>query len=917
MVECTYVAQDQGEVISMLDIENQIVNKSFELYGQQNFELKEHQYYWGKVQLQNNLTDATNLSEWVLYFSHTLTEIDLFVEQPDGGFHHVLNGFYRNPNEKAFSPRVEGNFCKVILPPQQPITVYFRAKGSRNKVSPNFTIDLRHIDVLYHRLQVKSSAQFLFIGFIAMMLFYNLFLYFLRRDLSFIYYSGYLFFLILYTSNISGELGTLLVYIIPNHLEYTYVANFGIILGFMCYIAFFRSFLNLKNLLPKWDLFFHRLFLIGIPILMVQAVVMFTSNFSFAQTDIFSLVYIVLFLPTTIVFIYHLYKTGDKKGRFIVLGMVFWLIGIAANSIMWANVSSFNVLDMFFLKVGSVLEIMIFSLGLAYRERETYAAKEQAQFELEKSEMIKKQEAAEKKRLKKMDVLKSRLYTNITHEFRTPLTVIMGINENIQGHLQEKKLIRRNSKNLLRLINQLLDLSKLESAELQINKTPGDIATYLQYLTESFYSMAVDKGVRLVYFTEEESVKVLFDEEKIQHIIYNLLSNALKFTEETGQVVVNLKKETLQEKEFLKILVKDNGIGISEDVQPHIFDRFYQVDNSSSRKGEGTGIGLSLVKELVDLLKGKIEVSSTVGKGTTFTVWLPFDPITEEVPLRDYTHLQAANKKQKTLVDQAALLQKKSEGIQTSEEENLPILLLIEDNQDVVLYIQSILEKSYTIHSTKNGQLGIEQAFQLIPDIIISDVMMPIMDGNEVCQTLKKDERTSHIPIILLTAKNTQADKLKGLKFGADDYLTKPFYREELLLRLDNLITNRLLMQKKYANSLDLPSPIVERSIDDQFLQKLKEIVEKRFDQPTFNVAELAQALLMDRSQVYRKVKALTGKSVAHYIRSARLQKGLDLLRYSKMNISEIAYEIGYTDPSYFTRTFQKEYGMLPSAFRS
>jgi len=258
--------------------------------------------------------------------------------------------------------------------------------------------------------------------------------------------------------------------------------------------------------------------------------------------------------------------------------------------------------------------------------------------ELEKNQILQEQELAEVQRLKELDELKSRLYTNITHEFRTPLTVIMGMNENMSSHPEEQKLIRRNSKNLLQLINQLLDLSKIESTELNLYKQSGDIVAYLQYLTESFHSMATDKGVRLTYYSEEETLTILYDEVKIQHVFYNLLSNAIKFTAEGGKVILHLQKVEIEDQAFLKAKVKDTGIGIPEAQKSHIFDRFYQVDNSNTRQGEGTGIGLALVKELVQLMQGKIEVNSQVGKGTEFIICLPIEAaIPESVSSKEPT----------------------------------------------------------------------------------------------------------------------------------------------------------------------------------------------------------------------------------------------------------------------------------------
>ncbi len=529
--------------------------------------------------------------------------------------------------------------------------------------------------------------------------------------------------------------------------------------------------------------------------------------------------------------------------------------------------------------------------------------------------------------LKEMDELKTRFFTNITHEFRTPLTVIMGINENIKGHNKEKTLIRRNSKNLMNLVNQLLDISKAEFGKLRVNDSWGNLIPFLQYLTESFASRATDKNINLTFYTEIDEVMTLFDEGKVQQILYNLLSNALKFTEPGGKVIVHVLVEN-HKKPSIIIKVNDSGIGIPEQLKGNIFDRFYQADNSNTRRGEGTGIGLALVKELVTLLEGDINVESTEGKGTQFTVRLPIrmnkTQTTPEFSLNQskkaaiLTHLT-----HDSIQEEETNMRKEQEP--DEELVSKPILLIIEDNHDVAIYIESILEDDYHIHKATNGDIGINKAFDLIPDIIISDVMMPIKDGYEVCETLKEDIRTSHIPIILLTAKATQEDKLEGLKYGADVYLTKPFHKDELEVRLQKLIEAK---QKRQAYYTQIPLKKQQISVtasknqegshpDDDFMYKLQNIVEERHGDNQFGVAELTQAMGMSKTQMYRKLKALTNKTPSIFIRSWRLQKAKSLLTSSQLNISEIAYSIGFSDPNYFSRTFQDEFGQSPRDYRN
>lgn len=530
-------------------------------------------------------------------------------------------------------------------------------------------------------------------------------------------------------------------------------------------------------------------------------------------------------------------------------------------------------------------------------------------------------ERAEAHRLRELDALKSRLYTNITHEFRTPLTVIMGMAGNIKGHTEEKELIRRNSENLLRLINQILDLSKLDAGRLHIDAIQADIVPYLQYLTESFYSLAEEKRIRLTFYPEIKGLFMDFDEAKIQQIVYNLLSNAVKFTPEGGKIILHLRQLEARGQPWLQIKVSDTGVGIAEKELPHIFDRFYQVEGrNSGATYSGTGIGLALTKELVELMGGQIAVESKPGAGTDFLILLPIR--------------RMAGKPQKApagtlkIEESEAGFVPRSEGLLTAPDETATdpdhaTLLIIEDNRDVVTYIRSLLQADYRIEIARNGQEGIDKALELIPDIIISDVMMPEKDGYEVCETLKKDRRTSHIPIILLTARATAADRIMGLRKGADVYLMKPFNKEELYVRLEKLLELRRDLQRRYAgerfgkfSKFGKSGAAAEPTLEDLFLQQLQKTVLENLDDSTLGAEQLGRAVHLSTSQLYRKLNALTGEPPNAFIRKIRLHQAMEMLTITHLSISEIAYAVGFNDPNYFSRAFSKEFGKTPIEIR-
>jgi DNA-binding response OmpR family regulator len=402
-----------------------------------------------------------------------------------------------------------------------------------------------------------------------------------------------------------------------------------------------------------------------------------------------------------------------------------------------------------------------------------------------------------------------------------------------------------------------------------------------------------------------------FDEKKIETIISNILSHAIKFSKEKGEIQLRLQEDN----DRLLLRVKDNGIGIPPDKLPHIFERFYQAEGSqdvrNTHRQTGSGIGLTLTKELVELMGGEITATSKLGEGTEFTISLP---ISRQAPVVNSASL-AQMTIPSTQIERQSMLD-------PSNGDPLPLLLLIEDNTDIASYIMTILEGRYLVEWARNGASGITKAVEIIPDAIITDVMMPEKDGFEVCQTLKNDEHTSHIPIIMLTAKIDVASKLEGLGVGADAYLAKPFLKEELFIRLEKMVELRRKLQERYAGKSDFlnsdkqESPASEPSLDELFLQKIRDLVEANLNNAEFGNAQLASQMFMSESQLFRKLKALTGNSIAIHIRSIRLQKGKELLLNTNLTITAIAYETGFSDLAYFSRTFSQEFGITPSDVR-
>ncbi len=536
--------------------------------------------------------------------------------------------------------------------------------------------------------------------------------------------------------------------------------------------------------------------------------------------------------------------------------------------------------------------------------------------------------AAQAEQLQELNEAKGHFFTNISHEFRTPLTIISGMARQI---VQSPKLwaerggqmILRNSNNLLHLVNQIMDLKKLESSKLEINFVQGDAIKYLRYLAESYQTFAANKNIQLHFLATQSSLVMDYDPDKLMKIVSNLLSNAIKFTPENGHVYLQMDQEKTDQQSFLTIRVADTGAGIPASKLPHIFDRFYQVEElikqnkKATAKAEkmGTGVGLSLTKELVELLNGEISVSSEVGNGAIFFVKLP---VTNNSPVESITEPFTASAVVDPRPNIPEIPVETENPVLEIFDSTLPKVLVVEDNPDMQQYIKACLDQSYAVVLAHDGQEGIDKAIEQIPDLVVSDVMMPQKDGYELCEALKNDERTNHIPIILLTAKADFDSKISGLQTGADAYMTKPFEPEELLLRLRNFGDLQKRMQEQFlANGQNLDSvEDVREAIKDPLLQKIYDQTMLHLSDAEFNMARLSRALGMSRSQIFRKVKALTGQPPTTLIRSIRLQKAKQLLLSEEQTVSEIAYDTGFTSLSYFSTAFYEEFGIRPSAIR-
>ena len=889
--------------------------------------------HWIRFKVKNAAHDSS--VQWVLETNQWYSEVEMFMVYSDNT---VVRKKANTVEQELDDAHV---LLRLDLPPEQEVVVYLLMSGDKHYL----TIWEEGAFLQYARLRDMLYSAFL--GIFIIMALYNLILFYTIRDVSYLYYSLYCVGFILFQIIMTGY-GFQFVW--PNHSwvnqQWLSVLSFTTFFG----ISAARSFLNIRQFYLGLDRFIQFLLIISGGFFLGAVL-----NFSFISFPVVlgtsALTAVALFIAALLV-----WRKGFGPARYYLLGWTFLLVSIIIYYLSVVDLIPFTLFTSHVVKICSVIEIVLLSLGLADRinvsKKEERKAQEEVIKALQENDKLKDaaNQALEEKarelelaynallesqdesaKLQELDQIKTRFFANISHEFRTPLTLILG---HVEHFLKEKKtdeksrkeyeIMHRNARRLLQLINQLLDLAKLEAGELQLKAEQMDVNAFLQAYVSSFSSLAENKGIQLRYSSEGSLPEAFVDKDKLEKIIGNLLSNAFKFTPVGGSILVRLgKAEELEEgrKEsvgYFKIVVKDTGIGIKKEKLERIFDRFFQEDSSFTRSYSGSGIGLALVKELVKALCGQVYVQSEHGQGACFTVLLP---------------LGKAHLKEGEIVNNTGPIEMHSGGYlvenplkveknnsvsspQVSETKEPPLLLIVEDNVDVRSFITTIFAADYAILAAENGEQGLKLALEHVPDIIISDLMMPGMDGFELCKKIKTTSCTSHIPVILLTARANSQCKIEGLGTGADDYMIKPFKPHELQLRVQNLIEGRRRLRRLFSKDLLVkPKDITVNSLDEQFLNKLTLVLEKNYDNSSFSVESLATELNMSRSQLHRKLTALVNQSASEYVRKFRLQRAGQLISSHHGNVADIAYKVGFNNLSYFSKCFRELYGITPSEY--
>lgn len=798
----------------------------------------------------------------------------------------TLSTFINRP-VYSFVLRANG---QLMISPQQntPPNVFFFANPFD---VPEFADDIKN-GIIASNIEVAAC------GMVLMMLLYILGKYAQLRTPIYLYYSLYLFFTLLF-------LVVLLIYMTKSWLQMPLLRGFihhsAQAASHAFYFQFVRHFIQTRQHQPVFDKLLTWASGISVLYILLDGIAMLSFPHHYPYRTVWDGAQ-VFYLIFGIGSFFWIARSPTILKNYLIVGTTALLIGGVIGLLIlfmpqWIEGLPIPLnIQVFYFRAGILIEIVSFSLGLGYMQRLDEISRAQAEVKLE-------QEHKQVLNFQELDQLKTKFFSNITHEFRTPLTLIQGPTNELLEKTKDAEsqkllvMIKNNAARLLTLINQLLDLTRLDAKEVKLTYSATRPDILLRSIIAQFTSLATSKGILLEWKISEVAQTVLIDKEKVETILINLISNAIKFTSSGGKVIVI----STFNNNVLEVEVNDNGRGIPAEKLPHIFDRFYQVEATDSSHAEGTGIGLALVKEYVELMKGIIQAESKVGLGTSIKISL------------NLVHAPYEVKEEATNVIEQDVI---TNGVSLVSSDELPLLLLVEDNEDIRSYIKTCLGNQYRYSEARHGREGLDKAQTEIPDLILSDLMMPEMDGLELCHEIKKDGRTNHIPFIMLTAKAAEESKIEGLQTGADDYLIKPFNKAELLLKVRNLILLREKLQVRIKNDLlSQATTVVAQSASELFIVKLKSYIEAHLKEETLTVETMAAELAMSREQCYRKLMALTGLSPSAFIRKLRLQKAAQLLTAKWGPVSQIAYEAGFENLSYFSKAFKEEFGKLPSEY--
>ncbi|WP_161787186.1 7TM diverse intracellular signaling domain-containing protein [Hymenobacter sp. IS2118] len=814
---------------------------------------------------------------------------------------------------------------RLPLPAGRPVTLYVHTRAGLMQFS------IIEKDHLRQSVRLNDVGAAFYFATLLALLFYNLLLFFSVRDRSYLYY-------VLFVGSFGAlqlvlmGYDTLLPALAPlrDLIEVTLMA-----LTCIFSILTARAFLETARLVPRLDGALRVVMELApllVLLILIDGLGRLAGFFSYFLP--LSTVAVLLTVGVAVL------RAGFRPARYYLAGWVLLMSAIVLYFLRSLGVVPVSFWTENGVRIASALEVILISLGLA--DRINLARREKALAQAEALAVAREKEEVQSRanhdlrqaydelqaslattdHLQELDEVKTRFFTNISHELRTPLTLIISPLEQMltePAPRPEVAPMHRNARRLLHLITQLLDIARLEAGSMTLMAAPTDLARTVRATVDAFAPLAQDRHVVLDLSTAEPlptEAPLYADADKLEQILYNLLSNALKFTPPGGRVGVAVRYVA----GYATVTVRDTGIGIAPEELLRVFERFHQADAGRTRQRGGSGVGLALVRELAALHGGTATARSTVGEGSTFVVSLALG--TAHLAGHDIgPALDAADEASARWLDAmtdelVAEAHEMPVADGPAEADPRPLVLIVDDNADLRDYLRQCLQANYRLLLAADGEQGLARAQAALPDLVLSDLMMPGMDGLELCRRLKTDERTSHIPVVVLTALTNEASRLRGFEHGADDYLTKPFRPAELLARVRNLIAGRQQLRQRFGREVTLqPRDISITSADEQFLNRALAVVENHLAEAEFSVEDFAAEMALSRMHLHRKLKALTDQSTAEFVRTLRLRRAAQLLASHAGSVADVAYATGFGNLSHFARCFREEFGQAPSAY--
>ncbi len=865
-----------------------------------DFYFQSEKEYWIKLSVR---TQATNISDyWITLGLHD--EVILYRNQ------QYVGKTGRTVNKDDCMHPVHRHWLSLMPLSQIPTNYYFHIKTASFHGSSPLASQIKSLEKLnsIRSLQIEKDINFHFfrISILAIMFFMSVVTFaqfVIKQDDAYRCYGFYLLFTFFYLL-ISFEQRSPFSFFVESYFAGYHQALVipTLMLSYYFYTQFVRSILDTQTKLVRFDYLlrghgYMTLFFVGLDL--VTNLIFSVESYPYIR----SFMLIATFMMAMLVY----FQMGKIKGivaRLVLSGSLIFSLGSFMGFLFTTFFKLPEGLGIFsdgltYMQISVMLEVIFFTVALAYLSWQVEKDKTEAKAKLITETYEKEKLVYQNEKSKEFEERRSQFFADTNHELRTPLTVIKGMAENLDKEHPQRNIILQNTNNILHLINNMLDLAKAEAGDVKVNMLQDNFVSFCIIEIEAWTYYAKTKGITVIYEPAESLILMDFDDRKMEQIISNLVSNAIKFTPTDGSITVTTKEED----EHLILTIEDTGSGIPEEDLPNIFDRYYRAKNTEDKNIKGTGIGLAMVKKLVELVNGRIEVFSELERGTSFVLYFPI------------TKLAPYGKAKISL--EIAKINQQSELPTSPTPTDAPSLLIVEDNTEILKHLEYVLGNTYNITTATNGSEGITKAKEVFPDLIISDVRMPVQDGLTLCETLKKDLTTSHIPIILLTAASTDNDKIKGLERRADAYLTKPFSQVELELRIENLLQVKKVLHVYFSKNMNTETIRKSQiSIEDQsFLDQLVLFIKKNIDDEKLDVTQMTQAVNVSRPTLHSKLKALTGLSATKFKKQIKMQEAKRMLEDGHSNISDLAYQVGYKYPNNFSKDFKKWYGVTPNRF--